>query len=1305
MHIVSQKDPTIESLNPGHTNAIMMRKRLHYPIIYALALLFAIAAHAQTPNTWSEQYDLPGVNGTIFTSTIAPNGNLIVLGDFNGVQGNPDIRLLGEWDGAQWTGFNIPDGLLTIDGAEYLINSTGPLLAANGSVYVTAFPGVNSTDMFVLRHDRFGWHVLNRSLEYCGHLFFMNGTGLIAFGIDRPDHADLADIHYVVRWNGADWEPIGWEEYDDNPLTSGPIEGTTDNAGNLLVAGGSPNHIARWDGTTWTTVTPDLNGVITAIRSSGVFYYALILGERGLQLYRCNGSQWDHISGDIESRYDIIRSIGHTAVQPYQNGVVKSMLSVDAAGSVYVVAHERPASVDNPAVVLRLNGRQWTELGSFANDIYSINQIPTGGFFVGGSFESVNRSVVAMNLARWHGSTWTSVTNAALSRNGLVGSVAAIEHADGYTYAGGEGLLSVNVQEPGPILRKGDGSEDDWEIVGRRVEGSVASIIAAPGGGIYAGGCFSIPGSSASDNVAYCDGATWQAIGNGPGFCVNDLYSTGSDLYAVGETHLAKWNGSTWQILASDIEGTPYAVAATEDGTVYVGGFFETVANGLVVNHIARWQFGRWTGVGGGVRLINSSHSHPGSPNAEIRDLQFDGENLIAGGAFDEAGRNEAYNIARWDGEAWHDIGVGLTGGSKSTSANWEYPPYVRTIEVLENEIVAGGHFHNAGRSWVENDYHPVGSGLAVWDKRTEIWQPVFTGVDVYPDRAPTVTGVSVDEETIRAGGEFTRAGEENAYRVTELRLDPWSIAEPAIDNSVLHFAATPVGSFTDSTRSVFNPKTSSGAMHAGIAILDGPFEIAGPNESIISPGQRIEFGIRFVPQNTGQHRGTAIIRYTTSNGPDSIIILLDGLGIASSVSMSYPDIVELGPVLQGSSSVEQKDFAIANLAISNRAIRIREGEPGGIFSISAATPSADGLGYRTIQPGKWARFTVSAPVGEAGIYTSTVAIEHDGPDASPIIAQLRLTVLAREAHIETSSQILDFGDVRIGDQKTLPLTIMNPSGSTVPLRVTSDGVGKPFVIPSHYTNIPLQPGTSHDFDVQFVPTEEGIKTTQLELRQIVEGDTAIVSITLRGRGIPGILELSNSPDAIDFGEHPVGSTETRTVSFTNRSTSTLELVLKPKSIAAPFESTARTSYYVTPGETITWEVRFAPTQSGSFNEDLLVEHNIETMPNPIVIPVSGSTPVSGVRGDATTAGEAALSIIPTPVKDLGTLQLYAPAAGDVSIELYSMDGREVTRLLSRRVEAGDHTIKFDASALAPGAYVCRMTLNGHTISRRILVE
>jgi len=212
-----------------------------------------------------------------------------------------------------------------------------------------------------------------------------------------------------------------------------------------------------------------------------------------------------------------------------------------------------------------------------------------GWLYVGGTFETAG-PIVAANIARWNGTSWSEVGS------GLDGSVQALAVYDGDLYAGGDfvnaGALAVQ------HLARWDGSA--WSDVGGGMGGSDwPSVLALTvyEGDLVAGGWFESAGGVPAAYIARWDGTAWSALGGGVNFWVLCLTAFNGELVAGGQftfadeqpaPYIARWNGSGWGTFAAGMDGWVEAVQVRGDD-LFAGGLF-TRAGTTASYYVAQWR-------------------------------------------------------------------------------------------------------------------------------------------------------------------------------------------------------------------------------------------------------------------------------------------------------------------------------------------------------------------------------------------------------------------------------------------------------------------------------------------------------------------------------------------------------------------------------------------------------------------------------------------------------------------------------------------------------------------------------------------
>lgn len=257
-------------------------------------------------------------------------------------------------------------------------------------------------------------------------------------------------------------------------------------------------------------------------------------------------------------------------------------------------------------------------------------------------------------------------------------------------------------------------------------------------------------------NLSFAQGTGfWEAI---PGLdgTVDIVRVKGDDLIVGGlfdsadgdsnASHIAKWNGSSWEALGT---GTSHWVksVAFDSSDIYVGGSFLSAGGQNNTTFIARWDGTNWNPVGTGLNL-------------HVSTLVMEGDSLYAGGAFSNAGGNpDADRIAIWNGTNWEAMDKGFNG-------------WVFTIAINNGNIYAGGTFTSAaGDTNVKY--------IAKWNEAASVWEPFGNGLN------NRVHHIGFNDDDMYIGGFFTDAGgDPNADRIAKWNGTTWEGLGPGLNGN-----------------------------------------------------------------------------------------------------------------------------------------------------------------------------------------------------------------------------------------------------------------------------------------------------------------------------------------------------------------------------------------------------------------------------------------------------------------------------------------------------------------------------------------
>lgn len=93
----------------------------------------------------------------------------------------------------------------------------------------------------------------------------------------------------------------------------------------------------------------------------------------------------------------------------------------------------------------------------------------------------------------------------------------------------------------------------------------------------------------------------------------------------------------------------------------------------------------------------------------------------------------------------------------------------------------------------------------------------------------------------------------------------------------------------------------------------------------------------------------------------------------------------------------------------------------------------------------------------------------------------------------------------------------------------------------------------------------------------------------------------------------------------------------------------------------------------------------------------------TGVREEGGVAKNFVLhQNYPNPFNPTTKISFNLEKAANVQLKVYDMAGKEVATLINEQTQAGEHSINFNASGLASGTYLFKLTAEGQTETRKM---
>ena len=218
-------------------------------------------------------------------------------------------------------------------------------------------------------------------------------------------------------------------------------------------------------------------------------------------------------------------------------------------------------------------------------------------------------------------------------------------------------------------------------------------------------------------------------------------------------------------------------------------------------------------------------------------------------------------------------------------------------------------------------------------------------------------------------------------------------------------------------------------------------------------------------------------------------------------------------------------------------------------------------------------------------------------------------------AAIVVQPDVIDFGDVSVGQQREESVTVYN-RGEVALTFSNITAVGPGFLFANGDLS-PIPPGDARVITLAFAPQDTGVAYGNATVYS--NAALGVPFVDLRGRGVPpGTSALTHAPDTLDFGSLLLGSFASRFVHLHNRSTQPLlidrEVITGGDSTM--FRITLESTYFFAADKRDSVQVTFAPIRPGRFVTTLLIASNDPVEPQ-YRIPVRGEavTPIIASDG------------------------------------------------------------------------------------------
>jgi hypothetical protein len=415
-------------------------------------------------------------------------------------------------------------------------------------------------------------------------------------------------------------------------------------------------------------------------------------------------------------------------------------------------------------------------------------------------------------------------------------------------------------------------------------------------------------------------------------------------------------------------------------------------------------------------------------------------------------------------------------------------------------------------------------------------------------------------------------------------------------------FGSVAVGSTAAQSLTVTN--TGTATVNISAATVSGAgFTVVGGNPSASVPvGQSVTVQMQFAPTASGAANGTLTVTSDASNSP--LAISLSGTGMQPALTIS-PSSLDFSNVTVGQNS--SQNVTLTNSGNANLTVNLATISGAGFGMTGLALP-------KTIAAGANISFSVSfTPTSTAGETGSIVFT--DNASNSPQTLALTGNAVATGSTLSVNPGSFNFNNVVVNSSSQQTFTLTNSGNTTITInQVSSTGTGfsgTGLTVGQH-----IAAGANATFTATFAPTTTGAASGNVVITSTATNLT--LTIPLSGTGTQGAL--SANPASINFGAVINGASASVPVTLTNTGTAAVSVTAHSVT-GTGFTLTGWTApASLTPGQTTSFTVTFAPTTAGSKTGSVSITSNAPR--SPLVINLSGSG----------TATQATMTVNPSPV-------------------------------------------------------------------------
>jgi len=351
--------------------------------------------------------------------------------------------------------------------------------------------------------------------------------------------------------------------------------------------------------------------------------------------------------------------------------------------------------------------------------------------------------------------------------------------------------------------------------------------------------------------------------------------------------------------------------------------------------------------------------------------------------------------------------------------------------------------------------------------------------------------------------------------------------------------------------------------------------------------------------------------------------------------------------------SLAPSSVSFGNLNVGSTASQTVQLANTGNSSMTVSQVAATGSGVSvsglaapvTIAPSQSVPLTVKfAPTSGGAVAGSLTVTNSEG-----INAVAAVTGTGVQAGISVTPTSASFGSVVTGNANSQTIQLKNSGTASLTVsQVAATGSG--FSVGGVTVPLTLAPGASSTFNVQYAPTATGAVNGSVTIVSNAPNSPATVSLS--GTGTASTSTLSVNPGSLSFGSVNNGSTASLSFSVTNTGNSNVSISGMSATGAGFSIASGGGAVTLSPNQSTSVGVQFAPTVAGSANGSVTIASN-GTGAGAIALSGTGVAPqvnhTVALNWGASTSSVAGYNIYRSSVSGSSYAKINSSLVGGVS--------------------------------------------------------